>query len=67
MFQTSQTELNVGEDLIGLVHPSDLHVILGLNGSDCAWVTTSQKEFKQIVNSNKKRSEESVQRNATQK
>jgi hypothetical protein len=40
MFQTSQTELNVGEDLVGLVHPGDLYVILGLSGSYCAWVTT---------------------------
>jgi hypothetical protein len=67
MFQTSQTELNVGEDLVGLVHPGNLWVILGLNGADCAWVTTSQKEFRQIISSNKKRAEESAQRNATQK
>jgi hypothetical protein len=53
--------------LIGLVQPSQLYVILGLKGSDCAWVTISQKEFKQIIRSNKERSEKSVQRNATQK
>jgi len=67
MFQTGQTELNVGEDLIGVVHPSDLHVILGLDGMYCAWVTTSRKEFQQIIKDNKKRSEESTQRNATEK
>jgi hypothetical protein len=67
MFQTSQTELNVGEDLVGLVHPSDLRVILGLSGSYCAWVTTSQKEFRQIISSNEKRLKESAQKHATQK
>jgi hypothetical protein len=67
MFQTSQTTLSVGKDLVRLVRPDGLYVILGLNGSDCAWVTTSQKEFRQIISSNKKRSEESAQRNATQK
>ncbi len=67
MFQTSRAQLIVGEDLIGLVRHSELYVILGLSGSECAWATTSQKEFKQIVSSNKKRSEEPVQNNATQK
>jgi hypothetical protein len=67
MFQISQTELSVGEDLVGLLRPSTVYVILGLNGSYCAWVTTSRKEFRQIISSNKKRSEESTQRNATQK
>jgi hypothetical protein len=67
MFQTSMTELNVGEDLAGLVRPSDLYVTLGLDGMYCAWVTTGRKEFQQIVKNNKKRSEESTQRNATQK
>ena len=67
MFQTSQTELSVGEDLVGLLRPSNVYVILGLNGSYCAWVTASRKEFRQIISSNKKRSEESIQRNATQR
>jgi hypothetical protein len=67
MFQTSRTQLNVGENLAGLVHRQNLHVILGLIGSYCAWVTTSQEEFQQIINNNKKRSEETAQRNATQK
>ena len=66
-FQRSQTVLSVGEDAAGLLHPRNLHVILGLNGSYCAWITTSEKEFHQIISSNKKRSEESAQRNATQK
>jgi hypothetical protein len=65
MFETSQTSLDVGADLAGLLHPSKLYVILGLNGSNCPWVTTSQKKFRQIVNSNKKRSEESSQQHAT--
>ncbi len=67
MFQTSQTELSVGEDLVGPVHSNNLYVIMGLSGSYCAWVTTSPEEFQQIIGSNKKRSEESTQRNATQK
>jgi hypothetical protein len=67
MFQKSQTELSVGEDLAGLIYPSDLHVILGLSGSYCAWVTTSQREFRQIISSNEKRLKESAQNNATQK
>lgn len=67
MFQASQTELSVGEDLAGLVHPSNLRVILGMTGSFCSWVTTSQKEFRNIINSNKKRSEESAKKHATQK
>jgi hypothetical protein len=67
MFQTSQTELSVGEDLVGHLRPNNVYVILGLNGSYCAWVTTSRKEFQQIISSNKKRSEELIQRNATQR
>ncbi|MGO8758835.1 MAG: carboxypeptidase-like regulatory domain-containing protein [Terracidiphilus sp.] len=67
MFQTSQTELSVGEDLAGLVHPRNLYVVLGMAGTFCPWVTTSEKEFRNIINGNKKRSEESTQRNATQK
>jgi phosphatidate phosphatase APP1 len=67
MFQTSQTQLNVSEDLAGLIHPRSLRVILGMNSLFCAWVTTSQKEFQQIISDNKKRSEETAQRNATQK
>jgi hypothetical protein len=66
-FQTSQAELDVGEDLVSLVRRSDLKVILGLGGSDCAWVTTSQKEFRQIISSNEKRVKESAEKNATQK
>jgi hypothetical protein len=61
MFQSSQTELNVAKDLTGIVRPSELHVILGLNGSYCAWVTTSQKGFQQIISGNKKRFEEIAQ------
>ncbi len=67
MFQTSQTKLNVGEDLVGLAHPSNLFVIIGMAGSFCPWVTTSQKEFRNIISGNKKRIEEAAQRNATQK
>jgi len=65
-FQTSQTELNVGEDLVGPVRQGNLWVILGLEGADCAWVTTSHKEFRQIISSNKERAEGSARRNATQ-
>jgi hypothetical protein len=67
MFQTSQTRLNVGEDLAGLFHPSNLRVILGMAGSFCPWVTTSQREFRDVISSNKKRIEEAAQGNATQK
>jgi hypothetical protein len=67
MFEYSQTELIVGEDLVGVIRPSNIYVILGMNGSYCAWVTTSRKGFRQIISSNKKRSEESIRRNATQK
>jgi len=56
MFQTSDTELAVGEDLIGFIHPSHLYVILGLTGSECAWITTSRKEFEQVISDNKKKS-----------
>jgi len=66
-FQASQTQLNVGEDLAGLFHPSNLHVILGMAGSFCPWITTNESEFRSNISRNKKRSEESTQRNATQK
>jgi hypothetical protein len=59
--------LNVGRDIAGLVHPSALSVVLGLSSLDCPWVTTSRKELQNIISSNKKRTEESVQRYATQK
>ncbi len=67
MFEPAHADLEVGRNLVRLVRPSDLHVILGLGGSDCAWVTTSQRKFKQIIESNKKRSEVAVQKDATKK
>jgi hypothetical protein len=67
MFQTSQTHLNVGDDLAGFIHARSLRVILGLNGSYCAWVTTSKRQLQEIISDNKKRSEETAKRNATQK
>ncbi len=67
MFQMAAIELNVKEDVNALNPSGELRVILGLGGSFCPWVTTSNREFQQIIRANKKRIEESAQRNATQK
>lgn len=67
MFQPAAVELDVGKDAVRLINPSDIRVILGLAGSFCPWVTTSNREFQRIIRANKKRLKETVQYNATQK
>jgi hypothetical protein len=66
-FAGPDTELRLGRDLISVLHPNELHVVLGLAGSFCPWVATSDRAFKREINSNKQRLQEKVQKNATQK
>lgn len=66
-FQSTSVELEVGSDLGNLFHPSTLYVIVGLQGSFCPWVTTSNREFQKIVRANNQRLKEHAETNATQR
>ena len=66
-FQRASVELEVGRNLGNLFHPSTLYVIVGLHGSFCPWVTTSDREFQKIVRDNNQRLKENAEINATQK
>jgi hypothetical protein len=48
-FEVTTAELEVGNDAVNLIHPTALKVILALPGINCPWVTTSNKEFKELV------------------
>jgi hypothetical protein len=48
-FESTTAELEVGRDLLSLFHPTALRVILSLPGFNCPWVTTSNKEFKELA------------------
>jgi hypothetical protein len=48
-FEVTTAELEVGRDIANLVRPKALKVILALSGMNCPWVTSSNKEFKEIV------------------
>lgn len=67
LFAPLQVDLEVGQDVVHVVHSSFLNVILGLRGSFCSWATTSKSEFQNEINSNKKRSSGNKENNATQK
>ncbi|HME57577.1 MAG TPA: carboxypeptidase-like regulatory domain-containing protein [Terracidiphilus sp.] len=66
-FQRASVELKVGRDLWNLLHPSTLRVIVGLYGSFCPWVTTSNREFQKMVRANNQRLKEHTETNATQR
>ena len=66
-FQFSSAELVVDPDLGNLKRPDTLWVIVGLGGVSCPLVTTSKKEFQQMIRADKKRLKETTQPNATQK
>jgi len=65
-FQSISTTLTVGPNTTAS-QESTLYIILGLQGSYCSFITTSKKEFDNIIRANKKRLKESAQKNATQK
>ncbi|HEV2174692.1 MAG TPA: carboxypeptidase-like regulatory domain-containing protein [Nitrospira sp.] len=48
-FAITTAELEVGKDVVSILHPEALRVILALPGLNCPWVTTSNKEFKELV------------------
>ena len=48
-FETTRASVDVGVDIFSVVHPTALRVILALPGMNCPWVTTSNKEFKELV------------------
>jgi hypothetical protein len=48
-FEITRAKLNVGRDVSSVFHPTTLRVILALGSMGCPWVTTSNKEFKQLV------------------
>jgi hypothetical protein len=66
-FQTAIVEISLDRDVWDTLRPVDFHVILGLFGLYCPWVTTSKKEFEYNIRANIMRSKESAQTNATQK
>jgi hypothetical protein len=47
-FETTRAELDVGSDVLNVLHPIALRVILALPGVNCPWVTASNKEFKKL-------------------
>jgi hypothetical protein len=48
-FEVTTAELEVGTDVLSLFHPTALRVILALPGVNCPWVSTSNKEFKELA------------------
>jgi hypothetical protein len=48
-FEVKKARLDVGADILSLLHPTALRVILSVGLCDCPWVTTSNKEFKELV------------------
>jgi len=48
-FEVTKAELEVGRDIANTLHPKALRVILALGSMNCPWVTTSRKEFKEMV------------------
>jgi hypothetical protein len=48
-FEITTAELEVGKDALNTLHPTALRVILGLPGINCPWVTTSNKEYKELI------------------
>jgi hypothetical protein len=48
-FEMAMIEFNVGRDAQSLLHPSNLSVVVGLNGLFCPWVTTSKKKLEQEI------------------
>jgi hypothetical protein len=44
-FETTRAELDIGEDVISIFHPTALRIILALHGMNCPWVTANKKEF----------------------
>ena len=66
-FEDGKVELIVRRNVFSSLRHEQLYVILGLAGSYCSWVTTSDKDFEYNIRANKKRSKEFEQKNATQK
>jgi hypothetical protein len=48
-FEVTRAELDVGADILNLLHPTALKVILSVGSMYCPWVTASDKEFKELV------------------
>jgi len=48
-FEVTTADLEVGRDVANLIHRKTLKVILGLPGMNSPWVTTSNKELKQMA------------------
>ena len=48
-FEVTKARLDVGADILSLLHPTALRVILSVGSMDCPWVTTSNKEFKELT------------------
>jgi len=48
-FEVTTAELEVGRDIANIVHPKALMVILAFGSMNCPWVTTSDKEFKELA------------------
>jgi len=66
-FAGPEIELDLGKDSTSLLHPNSMYVMLGLAGSFCPLVTTSDRMLKRETELNKQRLKESTQNNATPK
>jgi hypothetical protein len=51
-FEVTNAQIEVGKDLSSLFHSNSLRVILALEGLNCPWITTSNREFKELKKKN---------------
>jgi hypothetical protein len=65
--EAKDIRLIVGRDVASAFRPRELKVTLGLRWLYCSWATLNEKEFRDIIRSNSKRTEEAAQQHATQK
>jgi hypothetical protein len=66
-FQAADVDISLQQGVWNSFHRRDFHVILGLFGMYCPWVTASSRDYENNVRANIKRSKESAQNNAAQK
>jgi hypothetical protein len=64
-FETLHFRIEDGSDVSRASPPKLIRIVLGLPGLNCAWATTSEKEFRREISNNNKRLQESVKNNAT--
>jgi len=66
VFAGPEIGLDIDRDVTNIIRPTELRVLMGLQGMFCPWVTTNNAKFKHEIAENKKRLQESAKKNATQ-